>query len=288
MNSLLIAKVEEPTLKEKSKNSLNELLLAQTSAHSSRTDKYSVVTSGDIVAQFLEAGFTGKVVAMEKSTRKYFGFGTHLICLENPSLTLGNAELDKELRPQLYIKNSYHGRTRFELHYGLFRTFCLNGLILGNKFKVKKAKHIWLTKDDVNQMVKDMQEVMTKEVVPYILKLKERKLTDAEQIEFAKAALAERLRDNPNFIQGEAQLLLTVNRPEDAGNSAWEVLQRVQENLGLNFGSEPIELSYEYKAKDKDDNDVIKERNISVLKNIQKVTYLNQFLFDRVSDYLVE
>jgi len=263
-------------------------VITQRKAHPIRSDKYSVVTTEDIIKQLMEdAGLVWKKVAEENNTSKYKGYGTHLVRCTHPDFSLGNDELNLELIPQLYIKNSYHGRTKFEMHVGLFRVFCMNGLILGNQFQTIKIKHIGLTVDEIKAEVEKMKAVFTGEVAPFILSLKEKKLTDAQQLEFAEAALRERVRLNANFIRGiNTQDLLTSVRSEDEGAAIWEVLQRVQDNLGLNFRSSPVEVRYEYLAKDKDGNDITKERKVSKLKNIQEVTYMNKFLFDLATSYL--
>jgi Domain of unknown function (DUF932) len=291
MNTLILNTIETTSIVEKPKTrmeKLEEALLSQTQAHSSRSEKYSVVSTGQIIQQFAEVGFE-KVgtLKMERSTAKYFGFGTHLACLQNPSISFENEELDNELIPQLYIKNSYHGRKKWEMHFGLYRTFCLNGLILGNQFKLMKRKHIGLSKDEITQLVENMKDVMKNEVAPYILKLKARILTKEEQREFAKAVLDERYRNHEGYQGGDYEKLLEVNREADEGDSAWVVLQRVQENLGLNFGEEPIEMKCAFKAKDKEGNEVIKEKKLRKLKSIDEVTHLNQYVFDRISNYLV-
>jgi hypothetical protein len=263
-------------------------VITQRKAHPIRSEKYSVVTTEDIIKQLMEeAGLVWEKVAEENNTSKYKGFGTHLVRCTHPDFSLGRDDLNRELIPQLYIKNSYHGRTKFEMHVGLFRVFCMNGLILGNKFQTIKIKHIGLTVEEIRAEVEKMKEIFTGEVAPFILSLKEKKLTDAQQLEFAEAALRERVRLNANFIRGvNTQDLLTSVRSEDEGAALWEVLQRVQDNLGLNFRSSPVEIRYEYMAKDKDENDVIKERKVSKLKNIQEVTYMNKFLFDLATKYL--
>lgn len=263
-------------------------VLNQTQRHPIRSDKYSVVTTGNIIEQLMEeTGLTWEKVAEENNGPKFKGFGTHLIRCTHPDFSLGRDDLNKELIPQLYIKNSYHGRTKFELHVGLFRVFCMNGLILGNQFQTKKVKHIGLTAEIIRAEVEKMKEVFTGEIAPYILSLKEVKLTAAQQLEFAELALKERVRTNANFIRGvNTEDLLTSVRVEDEGAAIWEVLQRVQDNLGLNFRVSPVEIRYEYMAEDKDGNKEIKERKVSKLKNIQEVTYMNKYLFDLATEFL--
>jgi len=264
-------------------------VLNQTQRHPIRSPKYSVVTTGNVLEQLMEeTGLTWEKVAEENNGPKYKGFGIHLIRCTIPGFSLGRDDLDRELIPQLYIKNSYTGRTKFEMHIGLYRVFCMNGLILGNQFYTKKIKHIGLTAAEVQAEVEKVKEIFTGEIAPFILALKETKLSREQQLEFAELALRERVRSNENFIRGvNTEDLLTSVRVEDEGAAIWEVLQRVQDNLELNFRVTPdVKIRYEYLAKDSDGNEVIKERKVSRLKNIQEVTYMNQYLFDLAKDFL--
>lgn len=264
-------------------------VINQTKAHPIRSEKYSVVTTKNILEQLMdEAGLTWKKVAEENNTPKYKGFGTHLVRCTHPEFNLGKDELDKELIPQLYIRNSYHGRTCFELHVGLI-TSCggHKGFILGNRFKTIKIKHIGLTKEEVESVVEEMKDIFTGEVAPYVLSLKETKIGESQRLKFAEAILRERTRSNANFIKGEHAKLLDGLKVDANGDaSLWEVLNVVKDNCGLEFRSNPADIRYEYTGTDKDGNNVLKERKISKLKNIQEVTYMNKFLFDKISEFL--
>lgn len=299
MKTLMQVSLNEDTTTETPKT-FNEMLMGQTAKHASRTEKYSVVTSLDVVKMFNDAGakmdpavqYNWQVIAKENSTAKYRNFGTHLFKLEQIEDTdeLGDQELDKQWKPQLLIKNSYHGRTKLEMHYGLQQRTTRRYLILGHKVKVKTQKHIHLQPGDVDEIVAEMSRTMRAEVVALLGHLKTRVLSIEEQNEFAKDVLAERFRDNPNFLDGDHQLLLSNRDLSEGinGNSAWDVLQRVQANLGLNFGEVPVEMYYNVQATDNKGKEIIRKRKMKALSKLATVTYLNQYLFDRMSDYLPE
>jgi hypothetical protein len=262
-------------------------VLNQTKAHPIRTDKYSVVTTQNVIGQLEETGVTWKKVAEENNTPKYKGFGTHLIRCSHPGFIFGDDKLDAMFKPQAYIRNSYHGRTCFELHVAFFDEIKLKGFLLGNKFKTIKIKHIGLSKEEVEAVIDQMKDVFVGEVAPYLKSLMETKIGESERIKFAEAVLRERVRSNHNFIKGEHVKLLSGLKVDSTGlASLWDVLEIVKDNCGLEFRSSPADISYEFTGKDKDGNDVLKDRKISKLKNIQEVTYLNKFLFDKISDYL--
>lgn len=266
-------------------------VLNQTQRHPNRSPKYSVVTTGNIIEQLMEeAGLTWDKVAEEKNGPKYKGFGIHLVRCTHPEFSLGRDSLNRELIPQLYIKNSYTGRTKFEMHVGLFQVFNMRGLILGNRFYTKKIKHIGLTVDEVRAEVEKVKEVFTGEIAPFILSLQEVKLNEEQQLRFAELALRERVRSNANFIKGiNTKDLLQGVRVEEGKAAIWDVLLQVQENLGLNFRGSPVKICYQYLGK-KDENGVqeIKERKVSTLTNIKEVTYMNKYLFDLATDFLEE
>lgn len=258
----------------------------QTQIHEDRTSQYSTITTNNIVEQLKnETELDAVLVAEEKNrVKKNIGFGTHLVRCTVPGINLGVDGISA----QMYIRNSYHGRTKFEMHIGLFDSFNLRGFFLGNRFKFKKIKHIGLTAQEVQTEVEKMKEVFTGEIAPFILSLQEAKLNEKQQLMFAELALKERVRSNANFIKGvnTEVLLQGVKVDENKDASIWDVFQMVQENLGLNFRVSPVEVRYTYLAKDKNNIEIEKERKVSDLKNIETVTYMNKYLFDLATDFL--
>lgn len=257
-------------------------VLTQTQAHPSRSERYSVVTSINVIKMFEDAGFTWKLVKQEKCRGHYAGYGTHLVALEHPDIRFSDQALNKEIVPRLFFSNSYHGRSRLKLDLGIFRTYCENGLFIGAMLETFSKKHIGIRPEQIPQVVLEMKKVFSEKVVPLVTTLMEKEMTEAQQLMFAKAVLAERLRENEAYIGGEHEKLLISHRTEDIGNSTWKVLNRVQENLGLNFRSSPVEIKYRYNGQDENGQSIVKERKVSKLSNIQEVTYLNKYLFDKV------
>lgn len=258
-------------------------VITQRNKHRSRSDKYLVVTSEDLLKMFEEKGFTWKLIAQERSRKQeYKGYGTHLIALEAPTFQFADADLQKEVKPMIYMKNSYHGRTSLVLDLGLFRFYCSNGLFLGNLIERKKLIHRDWNKDKVDEVVKDMEKLYNEKVAPLIKSMMTYEMSQEQQLEFARLALAKRLSDCPNFINGSHEKLLTTlsYRQDDEGNSLWKVFQRVQENLGLNFRGNPVEISYTILSKDKDGNEEKIQKIVQKTSSIKKVTEMNQWLFE--------
>jgi len=258
------------------------MVLKQTAAHSSRSERYSLVRTSNVIDMFTKAGFQSQFICQERNRKPEFqGYGTHLLSFEHPSIVLG--QFKDEIRPRLYFRNSYHGRTRLLLNLGLFRAYCENGLFFGTCFEKLTLKHIGITEEDVDQVLNIMRDAYSNRVVPFVELLKGSMMDRQTQLAFAEAVFQERMKLNKNeIVKSDFEKLLTVHRQEDEENNAWNVLNRVQENLGLNFRSSNIDIAYTYNAKDKEGNPIQKERKMSTISGIQNVTDLNQFLFDKI------
>lgn len=256
-------------------------VLTQYKAHSSRSEKYSFISTGDVIEKFQSFGFTHKLIKEEKCRGHYAGYGTHLIALSHQDIQM--KEFKNEVQPQLLLRNSYHGRTRILINLGMFRLVCKNGLMLGNSFQAISFKHIGITSSDVEQVLATMKDSYENKVAPLVSSLKSISMTEEEQMIFAQAALNKRLESlTKKVISTDAEALLMTRRIEDQGSSAWNVLQRVQENLGLNYRPSDVSVTYKIETKDKKENVVERSRRINRVSNIGYVTEMNQFLFDKI------
>lgn len=257
-------------------------ILMQDKAHHSRSERYSLVKTMDVLNVFENAGFTWQLVSQEKCRGEYAGYGTHLVALEHPEIVFQDTTLAREIKPRLYLKNSYHGRSRLMLDLGIFRMYCQNGLFVGTMIQSFRARHIGINADDLAQVILDMRKAFGETVIPMIGRLMEVEMSEDAQLMFAKAALAERMIANEGYIGGEHEKLLITHRDEDKGNTAWKVLNRVQENLGLNFRPAPVEVKYSIFSKDENGNTQTKERRVGKVTRLKEVTRMNKYLFDTI------
>jgi hypothetical protein len=266
-------------------------VLNQNKAHESRSKKYNVIQTENVIEEFEKLGFSSTLVAQENSTKKYKGYGTHLLKFTHDALSFGDPILDAEMKPVLYFKNSHHGRTRAVFDLGLFRMYCLNGIVLGSSIKSMSLRHMGISKNDISTVIDEMREAFKYQVKDLVLELKETQLGRTQQLAYAQMAFNERVRSNSNIIEGSGNFteLLRTHRSEDDGNSAWVVFNKIQENLGLNNRQRPegVSLSYNFMGKDKEGNEIEKTRNLSSeLKSIKEVQHLNKFLFNTIQTYL--
>jgi hypothetical protein len=274
-----------PTFEQKSLPKV----LTQTMAHSSRSEKYVVVQTEDVIKQLEKSGFSyvENSFREEKNRAGFKGFGTHLLCFEHLELTKILRVFGDNLSARIYLRNSYHGRTKLVLNIGMFRGACLNGLFFGTSFQSINLKHIGITKKDSDAILEMMINTYKNEVVPLLSILQDSVLDRPAQLAFAKVIMAERLKFHKGgkIVELKPENLLRVRRDEDTRNSIWIVGNRIQENLELNY--RPLDLieeraSYVYEGKDKDNNVIQKERKLSRISGISNVVNMNQFLFDQM------
>ena len=278
---------QQNTKEQTQQPTLADLVISQRSAHKSRSSQYSVITSEDVLKMFEAEGFTYRMISQEKPRKEtYKGFGTHLIALESSKLVFEDPTLSMEIQPRIYLKNSYHGRTSFTLDLGLYRVYCRNGLILGTQFKSIQLRHIRLNQAIIKETVAQIENEYKNRVVPLLKALKQTEMSKEDQNLFAEMALKLRMRSCKTYVRGEHEQLLISNRSEDNGNGMWEVLQRVQENLGLNFRGNVRDVSYTYLSKDKNGVDEEKTRKVQETMSIKQVTEMNKELFDLAQWFL--
>jgi hypothetical protein len=262
---------------------------------------YGHVKTDDILKIFVENGFSYTLEDMKiKGGRKHSSdFKAHLVILSHPRLERLASGLDvREGVPRIYLWNSYDRSKSLQFDIGFFRGFCWNSMVFGDKVaKTIKIVHkrsesnIEVYRKKIEQAVETMMKAFDDKVQPFIESLMETKMSQKDQMEFAKKAFEMRV-GHKNFISGDYETILRnlgdINA--DEGNSCWQVLNRVQRNLGLNFRKEEYQsdIKYKYYGTDKEGNQTVKERSIAILNEPIRVTDLNKQLMDLITNYLPE
>jgi hypothetical protein len=218
--------------------------MTQTKAHPSRSSRYTVVPTGELVKKLNDAGFS-LVNIRNRKARKNDGYQAHQLVFEHKDIKLAYDDLNREMRPQIYISNSYDGTTRFMIGGGFIRFVCENGLIAGDIFASMRQKHIGIDTDDVMNILDHLIYMFQGPMTQYVSFLKSTEISDVQRLELARRALELRFANEKRFVGGEYDKLLTVRRPEDSENTLWNVLNRIQENLGLNYRATETEIKYQ-------------------------------------------
>ena len=154
------------------------------------------------------------------------GFQKHLLRFRRAE----QMETLDEWNVELVLVNSHDAGCAYQLHAGIFRRICSNGLVLSEgSFTAIRFRHAGLEPDEVVQASLRLIEFMPR-VGELVSRFKTRLLDAAESQRFAEQALLLRYPSLPE-APIEADTLLKARRPEDEGRDVWNTTNRLQENL---------------------------------------------------------
>lgn len=209
--------------------------LAQTAAHHSRSERYSVVSTADTLRHLESEGFGVariKVASVRKTDR--FGFEKHAITLRHV-----NASPVNGVMPEVVLINSHDGSSAWCLFAGLFRFICENGLVVGDSVSAMKVYHrgadlsgavvdaahkVIAAQSDVLAMVDTWRGItMSPDAIDAFA-------SEAHAIRFPGFYRADRPEDSRDAPITPAALTI-ARRNDDTGNDLWSVFNRVQENV---------------------------------------------------------
>lgn len=210
--------------------------LGTTSRGDNTSNKYQFVSTRNILEHVLENGWN----ITNASSQGRSPYAQHRVSLvHDKDLALAVNPENNEGILRIELINSHNRSRKFMLAMGYFRFACSNGLLVATgPANQICTKHRF--SDNRLQEILD-QTVQLSERFPKILEIiegfKSRSLTESEQRSFAEFAIKGRylyrqtLPKSFGDIDKMSNLLLTPRRKEDEGNSAWEVFNRVQENV---------------------------------------------------------
>jgi len=196
--------------------------------------KYSFIPTTRILEDLNKLGWEPYEASQRKSrASKDTMFTKHLIRFRNKSV----GQLGDSI-PEVVLTNSHDGRNSFNLHAGLFRLVCSNGLIIADKtFDQVKIKHQWYNMEEITKVTNNMLDKIPT-IVGSINDMDSRELSDREKRVFAKQAMLTRWPKGNDML--DIDDMLQSIRVGDKGNSVWKVYNVVQEKLikgGLVFNN---------------------------------------------------
>jgi hypothetical protein len=135
-----------------------------------------------------------------------------------------------EWNVELVLLNSHDRGCAYQLHAGIFRRICSNGLVMSDGgFSAIRFRHSGLESDEVVQASSRLLDYVPK-VGELVNRFRARTLEAEESVALAGHALMLRygsLADAPV----EPETLLTARRSEDEGMDLWRIANVVQENI---------------------------------------------------------
>jgi len=191
------------------------------------SDNYSFLPTIHAVDGLRNAGWQPVWVSEQTvrlETRK--GFQKHMIRFQRAD-QIGRAA---EFCPEVCLVNSHDRSSAYQLHAGIFRMICGNGLIVADTtFERVSIRHTGFEPSlvvDASLKVLDSLPQLTDAVESF----RARQLTPIESKAFAEGAILLRYNDLKT-APISPQRLLAPRRYEDSGNDLWKTYNCIQENL---------------------------------------------------------
>jgi hypothetical protein len=191
------------------------------------SDRYGFVPTVAVVEELQGRGlvpvYAGQTLSRDVNNRP---FAKHLVRFR-PQYA---ATIAKESLPEVVLMNSHDGSSGFKLWMGIFRMVCMNGMIVSDSVMGQVAV---AHRANAAQIVGDRSIGFMGQVDHIderIQRFMDRVLDPIDQVRFADQAAHIRWgNDRPAGL--DSRQLLIGRRFEDAGDSLWKVLNRVQENV---------------------------------------------------------
>lgn len=154
------------------------------------------------------------------------GYQKHLIRFRRAE----QMETLDEYNVELVLLNSHDTGCAYQLHAGIYRRICANGLVLSSSaFEAIRFRHTGLLAEEVVQASFRLLEFLP-QVGEQVERFRARILDRPQALALAGHALLLRY---PSLAQApvEPEALLQARRPEDEGDDVWSTYNRVQESL---------------------------------------------------------
>mgnify|MGYP003642166098 CR=1 FL=1 len=216
-----------------------------TSAAHNVSDRYQFVSTRSILEKVQEYGWQITNATAQGSSP----FAQHRVTLVHEN-DFRKPEAHKEGIPRIEMFNSHNRTKRLMFAIGFFRFVCSNGLIVASgPMETIRTKHRF-SGDRLSVIMEQVSQISSRfpKILSKIEDFRSRQLNENEQKAYAEYAIRGRFNYRPEMpkrfqdVNRVSEHLLDSRREEDNGNSAWQVYNRVQENLirGVEGFTRPI------------------------------------------------
>jgi hypothetical protein len=234
--------------------------------------KYSFLPTSRIIEDMDRLGWKVCQAKTNRSRRAMTAeFGNHIIKFFHPDVYLMDQEGNVESYINVVVMNNHMGMGSFKFEMGIFRLVCSNGLVIKDKDMGSfNIRHTGYTFEQLQETLNEAIERLP-DVVGRINQFNQIIMSKEAQREFAQKAFALRSYSDRELTDVELDEFLAPRRKEDAGDSLWVVLNRVQESV-LKGGFHTLNQKGRY-------------RKAKSIKNIQKDLQLNQQIWELGMQY---
>ena len=208
------------------------------------SNRYAFIPTANVVEAMMSEGW-GVRQASQSFTRRddHKGYQKHMIRFTRMSDLDKLAQIQNDGRHvvnyqnplaemvEVVLTNSHDGTSTYQLHAGIFRLVCSNGLVVADAtFNAMRVRHT----GDANEIVGASYEILegAGNIMGAVDAMKQVELTPAEQSQFALGGAMARYGFNTLAeCPVDFPRLLQTNRREDASPTLWNTYNTVQENL---------------------------------------------------------
>jgi len=189
--------------------------------------RYVFISTRDIVTALMEAGFEPTAVQQTRSRAPgNAGYARHMLHFKPVVQALS---LDDVLG-EIVLINSHDGRSAYQLRAGLFRPVCTNGMLtamgdVGFVHVSHRGNVVANVVDAAQKITRDLAQVGEA-----VAQMRLTMLTEAQQLDFAREALALRFAGQDAVPVAPVQLL-ERRRMADVGDDVWRTFNTVQEHV---------------------------------------------------------
>ena len=190
------------------------------------SQKYTFVPTAEIVNGLREQNWVPVAVEEQRIRNEARrGFQKHLIRFRRAE----QMETLDEWNVELVLLNSHDRGCAYQLHAGIYRRICSNGLVISDgNFTAIRFRHTGLLGGEIVDASRRVLEFMPR-VGELVNRFRSRELDARESLDLARHALLLRY-DRLESAPVEPDTLLKARRPEDEGTDLWHVMNRVGEN----------------------------------------------------------
>lgn len=203
---------------------INPFTLNNTEKYETLSDKYNVMTTGNIVEDFTNKGFQitqYQEARIRNEDRRYKQ--KHFV-----RMTM-NQDSEMLERPEVVIHNSYDGSSPLKIFIGIYRFVCSNGMIVGDHLNeplvLRHNNNNW---ESLLYSFMERYTEMVNAQTSIISDMKKYYMSYSDEVRFAEKAIT--LREETKDVLDPRELVL-VRRREDYGKNLWLTFNKVQESL---------------------------------------------------------
>ena len=189
--------------------------------------RYTFVPTAQIVDELQQQSWVPVEVEEQRIRNEARrGFQKHLIRFRRAE----QMQTLDEWNVELVLVNSHDAGCAYQLHAGIYRRICSNGLVCSDgSFTAIRFRHSGLLGGEIVEASRRVVDFIPR-VGELVSRFRSRELDARESLDLARHALLLRY-DSLQSAPIEPETLLKARRAEDEGSDLWHSVNRVAENL---------------------------------------------------------